>query len=134
MHSNIPRYGASTSQHAKLIFDDTQYLLALAFADEAFYGIKSPEKFWQLQIPEGEESLPLRWTDSVKNLPILRNATLENGVSKEPLPKATFERIVRSVMRISGYFGFATVHAIRHYVGKKLNGKFWEIPLYRQVC
>ena len=124
MYSNILRYGASTSQHAKLIFDDTQYLLALAFADKAFYKIDSPEKFWQLQIPEGEESLPLRWTDSVKNLPILRNATLENGVSKEPLPKATFERIVRSVMRMSGYFGFSMIHAIRHYVGRKLNGKF----------
>ncbi|KAI9764363.1 MAG: hypothetical protein M1840_008501 [Geoglossum simile] len=119
-------YGASTSQHMKLIFDDTQYLLALVFADEAFYGIKSPEKFWQLQIPEGEELLPLRWEDSVKNLPILRNATLENGVFKEPLPKATFERIVRFVMRISGYFGFATVHAIRRYVGKKLNERYTE--------
>ena len=107
-----------------MIFDDTQYLLALAFSDNAFYKIDSPEKFWQLQIPEGEEALILRWEDSVKNLPILRNATLEKGVSKEPLPKATFERIVRSVMRMSGYFGFATVHAIRCYVGKKLNGKF----------
>jgi hypothetical protein len=107
-----------------LIFDDTQYLLALAFADKAFYKIDSPEKFWQLQIPEGEEALILRWKDSVKGLPILRNATLEKGVSEEPLPKATFERIVRSVMRISGYFGFVTVHAIRRYVGKKLNGKF----------
>jgi hypothetical protein len=122
--SNIHRYGASTSQHAKLIFDDTQYLLALAFADRAFYGINSPEEFWQLQITEGEEALILRWEDSVKDLPILRNATLENGVSKEPLPKRTFERIVRSVMRASGYFGSATVHAIRRYLGKQLNGTF----------
>ena len=30
------RYDASTSQHGKLLYDDTQYLLALAFADKAF--------------------------------------------------------------------------------------------------
>lgn len=45
MHSNIPRYRASTSQHAKLIFDNTQYLLTLAFTDKAFYEIKSLETF-----------------------------------------------------------------------------------------
>ncbi|KAI9768035.1 MAG: hypothetical protein M1839_004298 [Geoglossum umbratile] len=119
-------YGASTSQHAKLIFDDTQYLLALAFADKAFCGIESPEKLWQLQIPEGEKALILQWEDAVKNLPILRNATLQKGVSEEPLPRATFERIVRSVMRMSGYFGYATVHAIRRYIGKKLNERYTE--------
>ncbi|KAI9765726.1 MAG: hypothetical protein M1840_007159 [Geoglossum simile] len=54
------KYGAFTSQHAKLIFDDTQYLLALAFADKAFFEIDSPEKFWQFQIPEGKETLILR--------------------------------------------------------------------------
>ncbi|KAI9773208.1 MAG: hypothetical protein M1839_002216 [Geoglossum umbratile] len=119
-------YGASTSQHTKLIFDDTQYLLALAFADKAFYEIDSPEKFWQLQIPKGEKALILRWEDAVKNLPILRNATLQKGVSETPLPRVTFERIVRSVMRMSGYFGYATVHAIRRYLGKKLNERYTE--------
>jgi Protein of unknown function (DUF3435) len=111
------------SQHLKLIFDDTQYLLTLAFAEKAFYEIDLPEKFWQLQIPEGEKALILQWEDAVKNLPILRNATLQKGVSEDPLPRATFERIVWSVMRMSGYFGYATVHAIRRYVGKKLNGE-----------
>jgi hypothetical protein len=88
--------GASTSEHAKLIFNDTQYLLALAFADKAFYGINSPEEFWKLEIKEGEEAFNLRWNDSVKNLPILRKATLKKGVSNDPLPKTTFEGIIRS--------------------------------------
>jgi hypothetical protein len=59
----------------------------------------------------------------VKHLLILHNATLEKGVFEKPLLKATFERIIRSVMQISGYFGSATVYAIRRYVGKKLNGR-----------
>jgi len=47
----IQRYGASTFQHDKLNHDDTQYLLALAIADKAFWGIESPDDLWQLQIP-----------------------------------------------------------------------------------
>lgn len=31
------RYGASTSQHSKLLYDDTQYLLALALAYNAIF-------------------------------------------------------------------------------------------------
>jgi len=106
-------YGASTSQHNILLYDDTQYLLALALADRAFWGIKLPEELWQLLI--------LRWTDSAENLPILRNATMQHGVSDEPLPKRTFDRIIKSVMNLSGFFGSATVHAIRRYLGKKVN-------------
>ena len=53
-------YGASTSQHGKLLYDDTQYLLALALADKAFWGIDSVEDFWQLQIPPDESELILR--------------------------------------------------------------------------
>lgn len=49
---------------------------------------------------------------------------MEEGVSeKDPLPKATFDRIFKSVLVRSGYFGKATVHAIRRFLGKKLNGK-----------
>lgn len=117
------RYGASTSQHGKLLYDDTQYLLALALADKAIFGVNSVEDLWQLQIPSGENELILRWNDSVKGLPILRNATMQQGVSEEPLSKKTFDRIVKSVFKLSGYFGQATVHAIRRYLGKKVNGK-----------
>lgn len=38
------RYKTSTSQHDKLLHDDTQYLLAMALVDKAFYGIESAAK------------------------------------------------------------------------------------------
>ncbi|KAL9118138.1 MAG: hypothetical protein Q9187_005320, partial [Circinaria calcarea] len=120
-------YGASTSQHSKLLYDDTQYLLALPFADKAFWGISSPEELWQLQIPPNEDELTLRWTDSAKHLPILRNATMIYGVSEEPLPKRTFDRIIKSVLNLSGYFGNATIHAIRRFIGKKINERYTEV-------
>ena len=54
------RYGASTSQHGILLYDDTQYLLALALADNAIWGIDTFDDLWQLQIPDGDDELPLR--------------------------------------------------------------------------
>ena len=48
---------------------------------------------------------------------------MQNGVSEEPLPKKSLDRIFKAVLERSGYFGKATVHAIRRYLGKKVNGK-----------
>ena len=117
------RFGAATSQHNRLDHDDTHYLLALAFADQAFWGIDSPEDLWQLQIPPDDNELVLRWRESAKYLPILRNATKTKGVTKEPLPRKTLERIVKSALTTSGFFGEATIHVIRRYLGKQVHGK-----------
>lgn len=73
-------------------------------------------------IPHDENEMILRWNDSVKHLPVLRNATMKHGVTEEPLPKRTFDRIIKSVLSLSGYFGNITIHAIRRFIGKKING------------
>lgn len=118
------RFGASTSQHGTLLHDDSQFLVALAIADHAIFGVKTLDDFWQLEIPDGADELPLRWEDSVQALPILRTATQREGVTKRPLLKGSFEKIFKSVLNLSGFFGHTTVHAIRRFVGKKVNGKF----------
>ena len=120
------RYGASISQHGILLYDDTQFLLALACADNAIWGINSFNDFWQLKIPDGDDELPLWWKDSVMALSILRNATMQQGVTDEPLLKRTFNCIIKSVLNLSGYFGNATVRAIRRCLGKKVNGKWYR--------
>jgi len=61
----LDRYNCSTSQHLKLLHEDTQYLLAMAFADKALYGIESPAELWKMDIPDGDDELPLRWNDEV---------------------------------------------------------------------
>lgn len=55
----IRRYGASTSQCSRLLHDDTQFLLALALADNAFFDINSPEELWSLKISLGDDHLKL---------------------------------------------------------------------------
>lgn len=128
------RFGASTSQHCVLRKDDTQYLLALALADKAIHGITSAKDLWELQIPEGDDELPLRWTDDAEHRPILRDATMQHGVSEKPLSKTVFSRIMRSVLRLSGFFGDPTVHAIRRYLGKKIDGKSLAVSRIMQAC
>ena len=103
--------------------DDTQHLLTIALADGALYGIGSTEDLWDRDILDGDDALPLRWKDEVLELPIVRNAIKAHGVTNTPLPKLTFERILKSVLNLSGYFGTATIHAIRRALGKKVDGK-----------
>jgi hypothetical protein len=95
----------------------------MAVTDKAFFGIGSIEELYDQEIPENEDELFLRWNDSVLDLPIIRNATISQGVTNEPLPKQAFDRIFKKVLEQSGYFGKATVHAIRRYIGKKTDGK-----------
>ena len=116
------RYGAFTAQHGKLIYDDTQYLLALALADKAIYGVETPADLWQLNIPDGENELILRWHDKVRTLQILRK-TSPRGVTEEPLQRQTFSRIFKTIMKLSGYISELTTHAIRRFVGKKIDSK-----------
>ena len=117
------RFGASTSQHGKLLYDDTQYLLALAIADHAIYGIDSVEDLWELQIPANENELLLRWHKEVRELPIIRNATQYRGVVEEPLPRETFQNILKQILKLSGYFGTPTIHAIRRGLGKPVDSE-----------
>lgn len=103
--------------------DDTQFLLTMAFADNALYGIKSFADLWEMEIPAGEDALPLLWNEEALLRPILRNATKADGVTDEALPKVIFERILKSVLHLSGFCGTATIHAIRRSLGKKVDGK-----------
>lgn len=121
---SVRRYGASTSQHGELLKDDTKFLLSLALTDEAIHGIACAEDLWELRIPPGDDVLPLRWADGIDDLPIFRNATPDNGVTEEPLSKYMFDSIVKSVLKLSGFFGDVTIHAIRRYLGKRIDGKW----------
>ena len=96
----------------------------MALADEALYGIQSAADLWDMNIPEGDTVLRLRWKDEVLQLPILRNATKFHGLSDRPLAQSSFEGILKPVLSLSGYHGTATVHAIRRALGKKVNGKW----------
>lgn len=106
----------------------------MALADKAFYGIESATDLWDMTIPDGDDAVRLRWKDEVLQLPILRKATKTDGVTNQPLPKTMFESILKSVLNLSGYFGTATIHAIRRSLGKKVDGKTKPTILYKILC
>lgn len=109
---HVPSYRLFTESHDVLIFDNTIFLLALAIADKAIYGIPILEDLWELRIPCRANEFPFRWSLNIVDLPLLRNASI-NRVSTKPLSKTIFERIIRSTFILSSYLGTATIHALR---------------------
>src|SRR5436190_17624913 len=99
----------------------------MAIADKALFGFNSMDDLWQQEIPRGEDEVILQWNESAKNLPILRNVTMKDGVTKDPMSKWTFRRIHRFTMRNAGYFCGISIHQIRRYLGKKIDGE-WCLP------
>ena len=121
--TSTERYGSSTSQHEKLLHDDTSYLVAMALADKIFYGMESAADLWDMNVLDGGGALRRRWKDEVLQSPILRKSTKADGVTVLPLPKAAFERVLKSLLTLLGYLSTATIHAIRRPLGRKTDGK-----------
>jgi hypothetical protein len=104
-----------------LLYNDGALLLPMAIADKALFGFNSVDDLWWQEFITGEDELPLRWNKSVEDLPILRNVTMEEGVTEDPMSKWTFLRIFRSTLRNAGYFCGSSIHQIR--LGKKVDGR-----------
>ncbi|KAN0085538.1 AdoMet-dependent rRNA methyltransferase [Elaphomyces granulatus] len=119
-------FGAAGKQHAKLLYNDGAFLLPMAIADKALFGFNSVDDLWRQESITVENELPLRWNKSVEDLPILRNVTMEEGVTEDPMSKWTLLRIFRSTLRNAGYFCGSSIHQIRRYLGKKVDEKYTE--------
>lgn len=96
-----------------LIYNDAAFLLVLAIADEALFGFKSLDDIRRQEIPAGEDQLLLSYTESALDRPILRKCTKAEGVTEEPMPKATFLAIYEKSMKNAGYFCGTSIHAVR---------------------
>jgi hypothetical protein len=92
-------------------------------SNKALFGFNSGDDLWRQESITGESELPLRWNKSVEDLPILRNVTMEEGVTEDPMSKWTFLRIFCSTLRSAGYLCGSSIHQIRRYLGKKVDGK-----------
>lgn len=88
-------FGSTVAQNPKLKYDDTHQLLAMAVADQAIFGVKSVKQLRTLKIPHGAPSLELIWDESVKELPILRQANMDSGITDEPWTQCSFTRIMK---------------------------------------
>jgi Protein of unknown function (DUF3435) len=94
----------------------------MAVADNTLFGIKSLEDLRRLEIPDGEEELSLCFKESVLDRQILRKCNKEKGTIEEMMSKSAFLRIFRA-MKKAGYTCGTSIHAVRRYLGKKVDGK-----------
>jgi hypothetical protein len=119
-------FGAAGKDHAKLVYNDAAILLAMAIADNVLVGVKSVEDLQALEIPPGEDELRLLYAEGAEDKVILRKCTKAEGVTDAPMPKAAFLAIYRSSLNNASYFCGPSIHRLRRYLGKKIDGK---IPL-----
>ena len=109
-------------EHGKLRFNPVPYLLALAFADGAFFGLDSPEALERWD-PDDNEPTRLLWKPHMVNQPILRMVTRSSGVSERPLVRATFCRLFRGIVCNAGYYEIITVHSLRRGLANRIDSK-----------
>ena len=83
----------------------------MAFAANALFGFDSLDDLWQQEIPLGDNELILRWNDSALDVPVVT------------LSKDKFRRILRDTLQNEGYICSTSIHQIRRYLGKKVDGK-----------
>jgi hypothetical protein len=117
------RFGTAHKEHEKFIYNETGFLLSMALADGALFGVESVDDLQKKEIPPGENELILRYNESSLKKPILRKCTKAGGVTDEPMPKSAFSGIWRSNTFNAGYFYTPTIHAIRRGLGKKVDSE-----------
>jgi hypothetical protein len=112
-----------------LIWNDAGFLIPMAIADNALWGYNSLEDLLRQKIPAGDSELPLRWTDSVLDRPILRKCTKAGGVTDQPMSESAFREILRLTLQNAGYLTLTSIHTIRRQLGKRVDGKVTAVCL-----
>jgi Protein of unknown function (DUF3435) len=118
------RFGTAHKEHEKFIYNETGFLLSMALADGALFGVESVDDLQKKEIPPGENELILRYHESFLKKPILRKCTKAGGVMDEPMPKSAFLGIWWSNASNAGYFHAPTIHAIQRGLGKKVDSEY----------
>ena len=95
----------------------------MAISDNALFGITSVKALQQMEIPSEQDELILVYNEDVKDTYVLKKCTKAKGVTEEPMPKSAFCAIFQALMKIIGYFCGTSIHAIRRYLGKKVDGE-----------
>ena len=127
-------FGSAGKEHHNLLYNSAAYFLALAIADNALLHIKSLEDLLEMEIPAGQDEIDLIFEESVLDLPILRKCTKGKDTTEEIMPKEAFLRIFQATLKKTGYFCGSTIHAVRRYLGKKIDGKPLSLRPFSSVC
>ena len=113
-----------------LMFCPVLYMLALAFADNAFASddIKSAQDIHKLIVPEFKESIYLKWKDEWMSRPIFRRAcsTVDGPVTSmvKALPYASYASHLSRLAIGAGFRASFTAYAFRRGAAQVINSEF----------
>lgn len=87
LNIGIFRYSIANESDYRLRYDECSFLLAIAFADNAFYGCESYDDLLEQEIPEEDDFVQLQWKEEAKLLPILRHVKSDGTVTTKPMKR-----------------------------------------------
>ncbi|KZL75529.1 hypothetical protein CT0861_13119 [Colletotrichum tofieldiae] len=121
-------FGSSARDHDVLLYCATALLLSLAFADDAMFGFDSLQSLYELEIPEGDNEIILRWNEDVLDLPIVRSIARDGTVTGKQLTESSFRQSFNKALKLAGYVGVSpSIHQIRRYLGKQVDERYTEV-------
>ncbi|GKT92451.1 hypothetical protein Ct61P_10301 [Colletotrichum tofieldiae] len=95
-------FGSSARDHDVLLYCATALLLSLAFADDAMFGFDSLQSLYELEIPEGDNEIILRWNEDVLDLPIVRSIARDGTVTERYTEVERSQHLTQSDRNIFG--------------------------------
>ncbi len=94
----------------------------MGIVDGALFGIEILEDLQQPEIPADQEKLGLTFKPAALDRSILRKCTKAKSTIEGIMPKSAFLRIYRATLENEGYFCGTSIHAIKRYLGKTVDG------------
>jgi hypothetical protein len=128
LHANQSRKRFVFHEEESLVFCPVIYLLALAFADDAFEAnFTTPGEIYNLVIPNGSDRLRLRWKKPWEERPIFRDVEdTASGVRISETKPLQYPKHRHHFVRLGRTCGFEKAlefYDLRRASGKNLNGK-----------
>jgi hypothetical protein len=111
-----------------LICNPVMYMMALAFADNAFENnFTCPEEIYRLVVPPESDRIRLRWKDSWAETPIFRDIeNTANGVRVSRTKSLQYPKHRHYFIRLGRTCGFEKIlefYDLRRASGKELTSK-----------
>lgn len=119
----ITRFGIGIQNHNQLQFATGIFLLTIALADGALFGIESVEDLTEFGLHRsGLAWILLQWKEAALDKPVFKNITAK-GPQGIPLLKEHFCRFLRQIFSMASYLKNTTIHDICCALSQKIKGK-----------
>jgi hypothetical protein len=127
-------FGQAIKEHGLLRYDAPTFVMALAFADDAFLHFRTPAQLWSFRPRNKSEPFVAKFKKEKLKEPVFKIATRAEGTTSRVLTATKFDHSFGRDSERAGYMHKFTVHALRRYFANKADGKLSspQLPASRQ--